>query len=437
MASLFTLISGTDSIQTALTAGAAGDEFYIMADYDGTGDAGAISTALNQIKIYGKPTVTVAQDITFTGDNCSLIGMPGATFAEIKSTGTGNYVFLHNGATAERVQQITTGQALTLRGGGYGAQVRNVNFTRPRCIVENISIDSKTVATGLDAISISEAECKVFRVNIIDSDRFGIILSTANAHDCQIKGCTIQDSDLQGIVVQAPRAIISANHVLATTSSTAIDLSTANADNCVIDSNYFNSGRANPVDIDPGAANCIVTCNRMVDQDAALGGTGTIDQDNNRGQGLMSLHHGSIYIDTGVTTQTTNATPGTYDVMTGWNTAQGADGISSSGVTPAKASNKITIVETGIYSVEFLCSFSGTGNSTFELQGYLGGVAQAQLQVQRKLGTGGDVGSAGFSGTIDVTSGSTDIDIRVASDGVSDSFTPVQANLKVTRVFST
>jgi hypothetical protein len=62
---------------------------------------------------------------------------------------------------------------------------------------------------------------------------------------------------------------------------------------------------------------------------------------------LLGFAHGSIYIAVGVTTQTTNATPDTFDLMTGWNTTEGFDGPSSPGVTPAKASNKITLTDTG------------------------------------------------------------------------------------------
>jgi hypothetical protein len=51
--------------------------------------------------------------------------------------------------------------------------------------------------------------------------------------------------------------------------------------------------------------------------------------------------YGEIYIDTGTTTQTTNGSADTFDVMTGWNETEGADGISA-GTTPAKASNKHT-----------------------------------------------------------------------------------------------
>ena len=72
----------------------------------------------------------------------------------------------------------------------------------------------------------------------------------------------------------------------------------------------------------------------------------------------VSAAHGEIYIDTGAATQTTNGTADTFDLMTGWNTAQGVDG-ASSGTTPAKASNKITLDSAGTYKVIFTCSFLG------------------------------------------------------------------------------
>jgi hypothetical protein len=151
---------------------------------------------------------------------------------------------------------------------------------------------------------------------------------------------------------------------------------------------------------------------------------------------LLGVAHGSIYIASGVTTQVTNATPDTFDLMTGWNTATGFNGPSSPGVTPAKASNKITLTDTGFYLVSFQVSFTGSNNATFDAAGYLGGVAQAHIHARRKITNVGDVGSAEFVGIVDNTIAQ-DLDVRIACDGISKDFVPSFAQLTVIRIFPT
>jgi hypothetical protein len=144
---------------------------------------------------------------------------------------------------------------------------------------------------------------------------------------------------------------------------------------------------------------------------------------------LINDDFGEIYITAGVTNQTTNASAGTFDLMTGWNTAQGANG-ESNGCTNAKASNKITLSKAGRYRVDGSFSFSGTANATITLRCYLAAAAQTQLTCERKLSAGGDTGNMSFSGYVDAAA-SDDIDVRVASDGASDTFTPTECNFNV------
>jgi hypothetical protein len=73
---------------------------------------------------------------------------------------------------------------------------------------------------------------------------------------------------------------------------------------------------------------------------------------------------GEIYVAGGVTAQTlTNAD--TFYKVTAWTT----DGLSN-GVTPAAASDKITIDVTGIYLVQFFITFSDANNKTFTFRCY-------------------------------------------------------------------
>lgn len=145
---------------------------------------------------------------------------------------------------------------------------------------------------------------------------------------------------------------------------------------------------------------------------------------------LVTRAHGEIYVYNYAGTQTTNATPGNFDIITAFNTASGYNGASYLN-TNAKASNKITCGKTGKYTVGFSASFGGTPASTFTCMVYVNGVAQNNVRFSRKLGTGGDVGRAACSGIVSVTSGQ-DVDVRVASDGASDSFALKSCNLHMT-----
>ena len=143
-----------------------------------------------------------------------------------------------------------------------------------------------------------------------------------------------------------------------------------------------------------------------------------------------SITHGEIYLSGGTTNQTTNTTADTFDVITVW-----ASNGESNGTTPDQANNVITLDEAGTYLVGFSVSFSGTVQATFECRAYVNGVAQTQCSLERKLGTGGDVGSASFQGIVTATAGQ-DLDVRVAADTGSDTFTPSEMNLTVLRIDS-
>jgi len=134
---------------------------------------------------------------------------------------------------------------------------------------------------------------------------------------------------------------------------------------------------------------------------------------------------GQIYAHDGSDTQN----PGvTYALMTQWL----SDGLSSAGVTPDQANNKISIAATalGIYKVSLSLSYSGTGSSDWVCAVFWDGTECDQVEFQRKLGTGGDVGSGGAIGFVDVT-GAGDFDVRVRSDGAGDNFVLLAGSLMV------
>lgn len=85
------------------------------------------------------------------------------------------------------------------------------------------------------------------------------------------------------------------------------------------------------------------------------------------------------------------------------------------------------------YLVTMSMSFSGTANATFNVQVYEDTTAIPQCKFQRKMGSGGDVGSAAVS-CLFTASGGEALSVYVSSDGTNDSGTLVEASLNVNRV---
>lgn len=107
--------------------------------------------------------------------------------------------------------------------------------------------------------------------------------------------------------------------------------------------------------------------------------------------------------------------------------------------TPDQANDKITLTETGHYRVEGSISFtSDTNNVEFEGGIFLNGVEQTNVHFARKVGTGADVGNAGFTGIIDVSTAPWDIDFRVKHDyGSAVDITIKYININVTYIGKT
>ena len=134
-----------------------------------------------------------------------------------------------------------------------------------------------------------------------------------------------------------------------------------------------------------------------------------------------------IYIKDGSTAQ--NGLGTTPVLMENW----AADGESESS-TPDFANNKITVGTTGIYKVHLSLSFSGTANAEFQAFVRIDGV-ESVLGLQRKMGSGGDIGSANTTGLLSLTAGE-DITVYIETDdgGAGDAITAVQAHLAMFRL---
>ena len=145
---------------------------------------------------------------------------------------------------------------------------------------------------------------------------------------------------------------------------------------------------------------------------------------------LLSMNFGMLYTTGGSGTQT----PGvSYVKMTQFD----SDGLSSAGITPAAASNKITVTNDGIYFVMFQVSFEGANSEPVMMRVYWNSVAQTHMTMRRVLGAGGDCGSASILGVVDATSGATDFEIYVKTDNATKTVDIKEAQFTVFRVANT
>jgi hypothetical protein len=146
---------------------------------------------------------------------------------------------------------------------------------------------------------------------------------------------------------------------------------------------------------------------------------------------LVSIMGGfaSITVISGLTSQSVGASP---SLMTGWS----ADGLAT-GLTADYANGEITVDVDGTYFVDLSVCFSGTANKTFKMAVYKdigAGYVNAGLpRVERKLGTGGDVGASSISGFVDLDA-TDSLAVYVWSTDGGTSFVPQEANFVVKRV---
>lgn len=140
---------------------------------------------------------------------------------------------------------------------------------------------------------------------------------------------------------------------------------------------------------------------------------------------LMGVYGGIKIVD-GITAQS-GITP-TPETLTGWEVNS-----PSNGVSPDYSTGQITVDHDGVYLVTAQVSFSGTLNTTFTVHVRIDGVEQDE-GLHRKMGTGGDVGSASLMAIISLSEGNV-LTLYVQSDaGGGASMTPVDAQFMITRI---
>ena len=88
---------------------------------------------------------------------------------------------------------------------------------------------------------------------------------------------------------------------------------------------------------------------------------------------------------------------------------------SSSACTPSAATDDITVTDAGDYWVAAQVSLSGTLSETYTIEFRIDGVA-TNIKFTRKIGTGGDVGSASLVGILTLAAGEA-VSLYQESDG--------------------
>jgi hypothetical protein len=139
----------------------------------------------------------------------------------------------------------------------------------------------------------------------------------------------------------------------------------------------------------------------------------------------------SAWIHRGILLCTNNVTPEptvdtTPRIITAFNSAPVAVGM-----TVSHVNNNITVSEAGVYFAVCSICFSGSANATFDVRGFVNGVP-TDMYLSRKLGAGGDVGSATVQGIVTLGPGDV-MDIRQSTaDG--NAFTCTAAQLCAWRI---
>lgn len=135
--------------------------------------------------------------------------------------------------------------------------------------------------------------------------------------------------------------------------------------------------------------------------------------------------YASIKTVDGVTPQGSIST--TPVLLTTW----AVDG-DANGLTPDHTTDSITIDVSGVYHVDCDISFAGSGTTVFEVHLRVDGV-EVDEGFHRKLGTGGDEGSAGFNGIISLLANEV-LTVYIEADGSGKSVTPSDAQLTVNQI---
>lgn len=140
--------------------------------------------------------------------------------------------------------------------------------------------------------------------------------------------------------------------------------------------------------------------------------------------------YGRLYVEAGVTAQTLNATPGTFNQMTGFAT----DGISLN-TTVANGTDNVKVSAAGDTTMpihaHFSVSFTVGAAGLYRIAVYKDGTVIPGSERRIKCSLTTDYTVSGHVITTATEGTSPTFDIRLASDQVSPAFTPTYASFEV------
>jgi hypothetical protein len=229
----FTIASGTDDV-------------YIFFEPD-TVINSAITLAGDRIHLFFSAGCDVQAGITISGDDCSIVCENGCLFDEL----------------------TITGQRPMIDGGGHGTKLEGETriTSVDDFIIKNLSIDTKTAGNNDYCIIYAATcdRCNTINVNVIDSDSDSLVVSGGSSSEHLFYGCTIQNSDSEGMRINGARHRVIGNSIR-NCGDEPIDLSNS-SDDSIIFGNLV-EGQDAGIDgilIDAGAENCVVVSNRVDD----------------------------------------------------------------------------------------------------------------------------------------------------------------------------
>jgi len=141
-----------------------------------------------------------------------------------------------------------------------------------------------------------------------------------------------------------------------------------------------------------------------------------------------ALAHGIMSVQAGVTGEA--VVDATMRKIAAWN----VDGLEKNMTVDSTTGKDITADVDGVYIVVANISFSGTNSKTFQLEIFKNGVATG-FAIDRKLGSGGDVGAAPIIGLLSLVATDT-VEVFQSSPDGGAALTVSEAQLSVVRISS-
>jgi len=151
---------------------------------------------------------------------------------------------------------------------------------------------------------------------------------------------------------------------------------------------------------------------------------------------VLSKSYAMIYTADGddSSPQAKQTTSSTATLLDTWVT----DGLSSN-MTASASTGRITATVAGVYEVDMSISFSATANKIYEIELYHDDISASPtptktgFELQRKMGTNGDVGCSSITGLVELEVGDSVMAYMKSADG-GTAFVCHYAQMKVTQV---